>query len=355
MSSIRRITFVAISMLLISCQSDQIEHDPTNIPTPLAELSATLQAADSVDYAAVSPPFAPSGILNVNNRYLVEHQRTSSNFFRVLKLPELTYLYVWGLEGRGPGEFLWPPMYLFTANDEDIILMTDIMDFRQEQYEVSDSTLSLIQSDLFHNKYETISFEVIALLNKHTYVVANLPKEMDDNAEFHLLKTNNDTPIRTFGDYPNTAFDIFNRPLRFLKTSASNSQLERFAIFYKSYNAFKIMDFNGDLLGHYKVDGFDYDHTDTVVRDPYFSRNVAHSTDELIYTNGYDMPLNDFESGNHPSTFEVWNWEGESVYRASFDRQIWGYTVSELHGKIYGFTQQNPEIIYIYDLPTIQQ
>lgn len=355
MNRIRRLTFVAISMLLISCQSDQIEHDPTSIPTPLADLSATLAAADNIDYSGDRPYFLPFGLLNVNDQYLIKHRWTENDFLGVIKLPEMTYLYTWGTKGSGPGEFSWPPMFLFTANDEDILLMSDIIDFKQEQFKVGISSLTLLQSDDFRQDGQTQPFEIVTPIDKQKYVVGNIPFDNDDNAEFLFLETNNEIPISAFGNYPNTTTEFQNKPHRFKKTGASNSKLKRFVAFYKYHDAFKVIDFNGDLIGHHKVNGFEYEYADTVVVDPYLSRNVTHSTDDLIYTIGYGMRMSELESGYRPTTFEVWNWEGESVYRALFDRQIYSYAISEVHGKIYGFTLDDPENIYIYDLPTIQK
>lgn len=355
MNTIHRVLIVGISLSLISCQTDQIVHDAKSIPTPLVDLSTTLQAADSVDYTAMSPPFAPSGILNVNDRYLVEHQQTSSNFFRVLKLPELTYLYTWGLEGRGPGEYTMFPLFFNVIHDENLILSYDIIDIKQDQFQVHDSTIRYVQSNTFFYEGRSEVLEVVANIGKDKYIVDHIPNSEDDNAEFVLIESGNTKPLLQFGEYPNSDADRYNKPLRFKKTGASNITEQRFASFYMRHNSFKIFDFQGELIGHYKVDGFEYVYAVMAISDPILSRIVAYSTDELIYTVGYGMLMSEFYTGNYPSTFEVWNWDGESVYRAKFDRLIYGFTVSEVHGKIYGFTQQNPEKIYIYDLPTIQK
>jgi len=54
---------------------------------------------------------------------------------------------------------------------------------------------------------------------------------------------------------------------------------------------------------------------------------------------------------NRKTTFEVWNWNGEPIYRAHFDKGITNFTLSEEHGRLYGLSASEQDVMFEYEFP----
>jgi hypothetical protein len=339
-------------LIMISCSGDVVSTDKIQAVT-LADQGTKLIATDSliIDQDLVTVPFT---LLNIKDTYIVLHERKTNNFIHVFSLPDGMYLYSWGREGRGPGEFAFQPMYLFNDRDSDTLFISNETFYRMESFVVGDTSLYPVSSNILHHEFQSQPLEVLAKISDGEFIASSLPVDSGVNAEFVVLTIDNQTPKMRFGEYPSIeGLDANNTPLRFSKTVSINKQKGLLIGFYKYYDSFKIYNYTtGTELGHRRIDVFSYPDKETLDADLTLFRTIAHSTDDFIYTTGFGYNVSDIMDFNIPSTmFEVWNWNGESVYRATFDRPIFSYTVSHKYNKLFGFDLSKPNIIYVYDLP----
>jgi hypothetical protein len=50
---------------------------------------------------------------------------------------------------------------------------------------------------------------------------------------------------------------------------------------------------------------------------------------------------------------EIWDWDGQPVFRSVFDEPVHGFTVSEKYNRIYAFSSLETHKILEYELPGI--
>ena len=301
--------------------------------------------------------FSPVEMINYNDDYLIISERLNSDYIKIWKLPEVEFMYSWGDIGGGPEEFLNIPMYLQTYTDN--LIVHDVLARKVRYYNVTDSTLLLIKSSslTYENQIDPLSKPV--LLSPETFVVDYGTGFENTEYEHIIVKTDNDKPLGYFGSYPESELQSFDRYFEFSKTGIARPDLERYATFYNNYNRFKIYNRSGVLL------------KDMVVEDPVLSemddhnpadyryflyRSPVWASNDYIYSLGFNGYSDDLFEGANISTktsLEIWDWDGNPVYRAAFDRYIRDFTVSEKHNKIYAYGFNTETSLFIYDLPQL--
>lgn len=337
--------------LILSCQgNEQVDyHAVEALP-----VSDTLSAG-VISLEGQTSWQNPDHILNVNDRYLIISEQRPDNFFHVFKLPELDFLYTWGSQGRGPDEFASPPMWINVSGNE--LIAHDMALQQQKYYEVTDTTLRKSRNPLsmsYDGQMDPLNR--LRRLNDSVYI-ADYGLSFENTDDEHIaLRPGESDPLFTFGKYPETELEDINRYPAFIKTNIAKPDGSKFAAFYIAHNRFKIYDSNGNLIKAIQVN------------DPFLSgeprndevellyRGTAWASDKYLYLIGYnfggDKIFNDPDP-SHNTLVEIWNWDGEPVYRGMFDRLIQKFTVSEKHNKIYAYSALNPYEIFEYDLSDI--
>lgn len=350
MNSLFRLKLYALIILFIcSCQNSE----PDNFKAMNAlEFGDTLEVAEVHDIRNQVDIYNPFKILNVNEKYLFVSELRQEDFFHVLSLPNLKYQYTTGNQGRGPNEFIAPPTYI-EVNEEGIEIYDPIQ-----------------QSIRFFNVNDTAIFEYkqASLKYKGQIEPLNRPKKINDstyfadygtsieetNREHIALKPADEESLFSFGHFPSSDLEGFERYSKFLKTNAAQTNGNKFATFYTYQNRYKIFDDRGQKLVDAKI-GEPRNITSNNSGSNYMYRVTAYESEKYIYLLGIyaleDM-IYDNPDPNVKTSFEVWTWEGEPVYRAKFDRLIHGFTVSEKFKKIYGYSYLNESTIFEYELET---
>lgn len=119
-------------------------------------------------------------------------------------------------------------------------------------------------------------------------------------------------------------------------------------MFYNKYNFF---DHAGNLVNSFLVN--DHLFTPSGNESKFQYRSVKGASDSYIYAMGiheYEQVIEEKIETFRPS-LEIWDWEGNQVYRAMFSKPIHNFTVSEKHGRIYAHSILNPYSIYEFEMP----
>ena len=292
--------------------------------------------------------YNPVRIENINDEYLLVLEFLKEDFFRVFQLPEMNYLYAWGVNGRGPGEFQTIPMNLQV--DGDTIIPYDGISRSLKYLTVNDSTLEYVGEKELRYEGQWEPLNRIVRMNDSLYF-ADYGSGMEETNAEHIAFQPNEDSLFTFGMYPETELEGFERYSKFMKTVAAKPDGSKFAAFYLKYNLLKIYDSEGKLK--YQVE----------VQNPYVKdekdmryRSIKAVSDSHIYALGlyesYENIYEDRDTDLIPS-LEIWDWEGNMIFRAPFDRLVHGFTISESNKKLYGFSSFSMSQIFEYDLSTV--
>ncbi len=342
-----------VSVLVVACSQSQ-----KNIGNEvvLADVIGTLSPTSTTEYVSPDAIFNPMGIFRVNDRYLIVSQYADRDFLRILSLPDLEPLYTWGTSGRGPGEFRMPPVYFNTIAGTNELIISDVLDFRQEHYIVSDTAITFEKSRMLRYEGQYNMVERLRRVDDSTYISDFIPMDAPDSVEYIILRPDNDQVVSRFGTYPIIDVDHIKKAFLLMKSNAYNPDKEIFAAFYMSMNAFKLFRKDGEMIGEYRVDGFSFDAVNPEEAMNYTYRYIQDSSKDHIYTlgvygNAADLyePKADYDT---ESIFEVWDWEGNSLRRYTLDRFIHAFVVSEKHGRIYGYSYSDPTKVFEYELPS---
>jgi len=335
---------------LNSCQTKKTELNKPVLALLWDEILKPDEVIHLKDELSIVNPFR---IVNVNDEYLVISEQRSDNFFNIFKLPEAGYLYSWGRQGRGPGadEFYSLPMYL-NVHHEQLILFDGAAQ-RLKYVAITDS--AVIKTDEKSLSYEgqMDPLNRIRFINEELYF-ADYGSSFEDTGHEHVaLKPGVNDTLFTFGEYPESEWTDLERYHKFLKENLAKPDGSRFAAFYFRHNRFKIYNDRGEKLADVKIQD-PYIDRDAMNQDSFLYRTPAAATDNFIYLLGLNAPREKIYEDPDPNlktSIEIWNWEGEPVYRAEFDRLIGNFTVSEKHGLIYAYSIPFDRALYVYELP----
>lgn len=317
-----------------------------------APIATTISPTDSLMINAFEHVIVPFMLLNLDDTYLIVAHYSTERLLNVFSLPDLNYLYSWGSHGRGPSEYTDPPRY-FNTPGGDTLILSAVTRYTQDTYVVNDSSLVLAASDQLSFTGQMSVLERVRQISDSMYIANYVSFVDDDNYEFILLKKNQPDYSVKFGEYPITDWpDMYQKQMYHLKSNVFNKESGIFAAFYMSANAIKLFDTSGAMLKHITYDDFDFSTVDRTAGSNKTLRYTQYSDAAYIYSIGFNREnASDVTADNESTIFEVWDWDGNSVYRASFDRKIDSMTISQKYGLIYGYSSQNPDVIYLFQIP----
>lgn len=346
MKFLRAILFLFFSLVSVSCS---LFNNDEKVKTVQAiDYSSDMQS-EKLNYDNVSL-LNPADIVNVTDEYLVISDSNSEGFIMVFKLPELDFLYSWGRQGRGPNEFEFIPLNEINT-DRNNIIFYEFGTRTLREYEVNDTSLVLLGEAFLSFDGQTHTLTGITKVNDDLYIAENGASFDNDSFEFIALEPNVDQPLFYFGRFPETQLTGFEKLYEYLKTTAVSSDGDKIAASYFYHNKIKIFDDDENLLGEYVVN--DSDTPQSGEGQSFQYRSIKNATDSYMYFMGmfeYEQTINE-NIETFKTTFEVWDWSGNQVHRAKFDRPIHNFTVSEKHGKIYAYSVLDMQNIYVFDLP----
>lgn len=303
-------------------------------------------------------------IINVDDRYLVVSDAEEEAIFKVFNLPELNYLYSWGRRGQGPDEYELLPLVDINTT-EDKLIVYNLSSRNIYYYSVNDTTFIPDGHQSLSYENESGFLSKVVRLNDSLFV-ADYGKFYEQTShEYIALQPNLQTPRFTFGRFPSSGLTGPERYYQFFKTGVSNEARGEFASFYFYYNRFKVFNYEGEeqVYVHIKDDSIAEVDNLTARIDTYTSgsessfryRKAQWASDNYLYAlgiNEYRDVINENLDSFRPS-LEIWDWNGNQVYRAMFDTTITHFTVSEKHGNIYAYSLLDNNSIYVYDIPEI--
>lgn len=353
------ITIILFSAIVnfFSCKVDEPEYFVDIEALPFNDTLTVHRTINIEEELALLNPFR---ILNLNDEYLIISELKSEDFFNVLNIPELKFMYSFGRISSGPepNEFIATPLYL--NKNSDVLIVFEGMSRQLRHISLSDSSLEMI-------KIETLSYEGqldplnrVRRINDDLYFADYGLSLEDTNNEHIALRPDQNEPLFTFGKFPETDLQGIERYQKYNKENLSKPDGSKFASFYFNLNMFKIYNNRGEEENIVRVEDDYIDDTINSLIDSndYLYRVPAWASENYIYLLGlyasgeqiYDKP-NELESIK--TSLEIWDWDGNPVYRAMFDRQINNFTVSETYSKIYAYSNLSEKTIFEYDIESI--
>jgi hypothetical protein len=297
----------------------------------------------------------PFNILNINDQYLVLTERRNENFISIFSLPDIEYLYSLGELSRGPefDQFFSIPMDFNVHQDELIVF--DGLSRQLRHLRIGDSTAAKTKEIELSYEGQMDPLNRVRRMKDELYFVDYGTSFEETDHEHAALTPGIDEIQFTFGNYPETDLDGFTRYATFMKSNQSKPDGSQFAAFYYNHNVLKIYSADGQLKDAIRISDPYVNYTLPSERTDFSFRHATWSTNDYIYALGYYATDEQVEAPEESSQsyFEVWDWNGNSVYRAPFDRFIHGFTVSEPNQKIYAYSQKRENTIYVYNLPLL--
>ncbi len=347
------LVIIAILFCFNSCNKHEShdEFDNTKIIKALSFDSVLKGKAIPIDNEKAELLY-PLRILNLNDTYLIISDYKPKDIFLVFRIPELEYLYGWGREGRGPDEFPVSRVREINQRGDELILFEPISQ-NLRFYAVEDTGFVKVEEQLlmYEGQLGDPLYQ-IRRLNDSLYI-ADYGTSFEDTRYEHIaLRPGQEEGLFYFGRYPEVDLHNVLRYEEFLKLNAVHPNGTKFAVFYIYQNQIKIYNSHGEELKNVKIEDPYVEHEKTI-GDFFQYRTQPWATENYLYTLGLNVPREKFSEELIIPTLEVWNWEGRQVYRASFDRPVNGFTVSEKYGKLYAYSLQSTDEIYEYDLPEL--
>lgn len=300
-------------------------------------------------------------IENVDDAYLVISEQRSEDFINVFELPSVDHLYSFGRVSQGPevDEFSTVPVFLDSHQDQ--LIIHDAMSRRLRFIDID-------RNDALKSGEKSLTYEAqtdplnrVRRIDENLYFADYGTSLEKTDSEFVALEPGNSDTLFTFGKYPESEFgkqpedisEVIRRYNQFMKHNLSNPDGTRFAAFYFRHNKFKIFNQSGDELAAVSIND---DTLEDNLPDGFIFRTTGWASNDYVFTLGLNGTWAELTDNPEPdedrkTTFEVWDWNGEPIYRAHFDRLITNFTVSEKHGKIYGISAIAQDVIFEYDLP----
>jgi hypothetical protein len=342
----KKLILIIIKITFISCVEDKLNIEKVNYSEDLKVEKIHKYVDDII--------LSPHAMVNVDNEYIIISEFRNENFFNVFKLPDLVHLYSWGKISSGPEteEFQSLPVNLFELNGN--LIVYDAVSRNLKHINVTDSTVNTIKTESLYYNNQLEPLNRLNAFDESIYIADyGLSREATDH-EYIALEPNNSIPLFTFSNYPDSDLEAIERYDEFLKSNVTNSSRNRLAAFYFYHDMLKIFDQKGNVLEFIKIDDPFNDRQEEA--DNYIYRVASKSeSDNYIFTLGFHTNRNKvFDSAGEDAvktSFEVWDWNGNSIYRAYFDRKIINFVVIEEINKIFGVSNIKEGTIYEYLLP----
>lgn len=343
--------YLWIVLFIGACQQvDPDGFEPVSALPFQAELTA-----DKISVEGDIELLNPFHILNADDEYLVITEERENDFLHVFNLPDLQFQYSWGQHGRGPDEFMFFPYY--TNQKKKELHFYDAVVQQNRVFGIGETTLENIQeSSLSYTGQMGSPLNGVLRLNDSLYIADYELPFGNAPHEYIALRPGETDSLFTFGDYPTTDLEDPDRYFHFKKTNVAKPDGSKFAALYFNHNKLKIFSNTGETLKAIKIQDPHLDEDINDGEDSILYRNAGWASDSYLYFLGI-YTSSDVFNENGDSTYkpflEIWDWEGQQLYRANFDRLIHTFTVSEEHGKLYGISKYDPHHIYEYDMSEI--
>jgi hypothetical protein len=347
MINLRLFFYLIIGFCSCSCQFAESDLLETTEALPFSD---TLKSRE-ISIVSNTGLLNPVKIINVDDTYLVISDNREEDLFQVYSLPELDYLYSWGRQGRGPDEFMFIPVVeINTKNDEIILYESGLQQLRI--YTVTDTAFVLKEEMPLSYENQIDPLTHIQRLNDTLYIADYGTAFEDTNHEYVALRPGKNEPLLTFGKYPKTDLEGMERYFRYSKTNAASPNGERFAAFYLYHNLIKIFNPEGEELKAIQIND-PFLSVDPLEDDFFRFRFLLSATEKYLYSLGVNTTNQEFSDNieSIKTSLEIWNWDGQPVYRTVFDEPVHGFTVSEKYNRIYAFSSLETQKIFEYELP----
>jgi len=346
--SFQFICSVSLLVFIVSC--NEVEEETNIIQFEALPYSSELQSTEYSFDGEVNI-LNPGDIINVDDRYLIISDAEEDAIFKVFSLPELEYMYSWGSRGQGPDEFQYVPLNEINTSENKLIIY-DIGSQNLYFYSVYDTSFVLEVNQTLSYDGQTNILTNITRLNENLYVADYGTTHEFTDYEYIALQPGDDTPRFRFGYYPQSDLEGPERYFEYIKTSVSSEHIGKFAAFYLNHNRFKLYDNEGNHMAEVQIDD-DFLNNNRSNTESFQYRTVKWASHRYLYSMGIHGDRQEIEENIETflTSLEVWNWKGEQIYRAKFDKPVHNFTVSEEHGKIYAYSIINSNVIYEFNIP----
>lgn len=342
-----KIIAYVLFVLVIVCSCSDKNNDVQKVRLP--EFKEIYASSKHVDVELLVP-----GKIFIHDDKLIVFEQLPTDMFKVFSLYSLKYLYSFGNRGGGPEEFISISNNNIISVDGEYI---EIYDMGKIKYlKLSDSTACKIKETPIAISYLNSPVNRLKKLNDDNYYFDNIFEESQQE-EFTCLNIGSRTQTY-FSNYPKWEKNIkspHDKYITYLKSTCYNSFNDKIAVFYFNFPVMKILDEKGKFIKEIYFENeecfpiYEYGNDNII----YFSEPLA--TNDFIYVLWIGKTKSSVgdDMENFKPEILVFNWNGDVLDRYRLDKPIITFTVSESLGKIYCTSFLEPEIIYEYNLPEL--
>ncbi len=326
--------------LMVACSSKSDYKDE------VVDLKSPVEL-QSIKISVDAELLAPSKLFIYKDK-LISYENISNNKFKVFRISDVKFLYGFGSTGSGPSDFGLIDKESINISDEVEVLDNNVLksiEFRDSNAIIVKSKLISINKDLI-NKLRKINDTIYFCDNWYT---------KKDPYEYKILNVNS-YKTSLFGELTAHSIDrqkdedVSQLNFQYMKSNCYNDFYSRFFAFYFHFPVCKIFDDNGNLVRKFSIK---YEKVGKPELQNKIFFTEPYATDKYVYVmwvdkNKKDVTLNmaDFK----PQLF-VFDWNGNFVANYLLDQPIITFAVSEEQRKIYGVSFTEPDAIFEYEMP----
>lgn len=307
---------------------------------------------ETLQSRTVSPsenmPFAynPMRLLNVNDDFIVVQDFRDDSFFTNLRWDTLEITSQWGEVSQGPEpyEFTNYPFHTFSRGDR--IISIDGLTSEIRELRITEQGAETQNRQRIQYRSDTGILNRMVPLRNDLIIAINESFIDGQKSEWIAFSRDEEEEKFKFGSHPGEAAAGMDPWDFYIKNGIGRPDGSRMAAFYSNQNAIKIFDDTGREL-HAVIPVENHMRTTARVfseRAEQLIRTPQWADDEYIFALKFI-----YEGEETHSQLEVWNWDGELVYRANLDQDVSAITASREHGKIVGVHYEQEQKLFVWD------
>ncbi len=334
--------FIILFSSLLNCKNLNEPEIKITLPNSIDIKAVTVQLSNKL--------LNPLGMCESDDKLII-FDNVNSELFKVYSLPDLTLKYGWGNKGKGPEEFLFIHDNIRCFRNELELLDNGIL----KRFEIMNDRLKTTSTIRLPGVENPING--LQRINDSIYIADNVIS--DDSNEHIIMNIKTGIIINKFGNYPTESSAIKENDQKYQiygKSNISNTELEKFIVFYTHFGNIKIYNKDGGIQKNIflddkeikKVSFENREQNRTYLALPYATKNYFYI---LRINKTEDEILNDIN--NYNPELLIWDWNGNLMNRYKLDKPLTRYAISEKYQKLYGTFVMKEDEIYVFDLPTL--
>lgn len=277
------------------------------------------------------------------------------DLFYVFSRDDFNFLYSFGINGKGPNEFLMPTTVQHAP--DNCFLVFDNPTNKYYSYKITNTEAILDQMVLLHRNNEYTPMQAIAYVNDSIILYSIVSKNTNRLSSFNIKNSTIIDSLNLESDFKSTIENSFNPELTSYHFDYSNGQVV-IACRYVDEMVLTSIDSNYRFpFNTVKLQNADFTPETNMMDNINYYVYTAIS-DNYIFTQRYGRPLKELQPFNLARNFkfdmEVLNRIGEPVAILRFDNNMLTFIVDEKYNCIYSWDPlDNLDYINKYSLDAL--